>query len=52
MQKKYFLTNSMQGVSSKTYLLPSFIFYKLKYHNSKMEILNNCYKISYVSVLL
>ena len=25
MQKKYFLTNSMQGVSSKSYLLPSFI---------------------------
>ena len=25
MLKKYFLTNSMQGVSSKSYLLPSFI---------------------------
>ena len=25
MQKKYFLTNSMKGVSSKSYLLPSFI---------------------------
>ena len=24
MQKKYFLTNSKQGVSSKSYLLPSF----------------------------
>ena len=25
MQKKYFLTNSMWGVSSKSYFLPSFI---------------------------
>ena len=24
MQKKYFLTNSMLGISSKSYLLPSF----------------------------
>ena len=25
MQKKYFLSNSMWGVSSKSYLMPSFI---------------------------
>ena len=29
MQKKYFLTNSMRGVSSKSYLLPSFITVRL-----------------------
>ena len=29
MQKKYFLTNSMQGVSGKSYLLPSFILSKI-----------------------
>ena len=28
MQKKYFLTNCMPGVSGKSYLLPSFITFE------------------------
>ena len=38
MQKKYFLTNSMRGVSSKSYLLPSFIFLSLQFSNIKKFI--------------